>query len=172
VSVTFQRLADRIQEGLKDEDKLKELTQAQIIYMLKCSFLYVGDALSNGEDVYLENFGRFHPDCKAPRKIKSGLTDKTHVTDYKVFVKFTPFKQLNAQVQKFMTKIGFMPEESSMLPHQRKENQVEPEAPFETMDHETAKRWSDVHADNNDEKDRMFLPRQVTANPTPAKDAK
>jgi len=70
------------------------------------TFGEIGDALAHGEDVYLEGFGRFYPDCKPPRKVKSGLTSETHMTKFKVFVRFNAFKQLNGRVQKFMHHIG------------------------------------------------------------------
>ena len=167
MSVTYLKLASRVQNMVKKEAELKDLTQTQIIALMRCSFYLIGEALSNGEDVYLEGFGRFHPDCKPPRKVRCNLswateTEQEHVTDYKVFVKFTAFKQLNKQVQKFMTKIGFVPpnnEEESMLPHllpHQKEKSKE-EEPFETVEKEIAKLFGDRHAEINDDKP-PFLP--------------
>jgi nucleoid DNA-binding protein len=75
------------------------------------TFWHVGNALANGEDVYLEGFGRFYPDCKPPRKVRSGLTDEIHTTKFKVFVRFNPFKQLNLRVQKYLEKLGLSEED-------------------------------------------------------------
>lgn len=158
MSVTYLKLASRVQSMVKKEADLKDLTQTQIIALMRYSFYLIGDALSNGEDVYLEGFGRFHPDCKPPRKIRSWITDQEHTTDYKVFVKFTAFKQLNKQVQKFMTKIGFVApnnEEESMLPHLLPHQKVDKdaeEAPFETVEKEIAKIFGNRHAEINDDK--------------------
>lgn len=102
MSVTYQKLAGRIQ----NDPKALDYTQAQLMILMNRVFFHIGDALASGEDVYLEGFGRFYPDCKPPRKIKSGLTSKEHVTEFKVFVKFNAFKQLNIQVQELMKRLG------------------------------------------------------------------
>jgi nucleoid DNA-binding protein len=81
--------------------------------LMSQTFSEIGDALSHGEDVYLEGFGRFYPDCKPPRKVKSGLTEETHMTKFKVFVRFNAFKQLNNRVQEFMHLIGLAEEEET-----------------------------------------------------------
>ncbi len=168
MSITYQKLSSRIQNAIKNEKELKKLDAAEIALLLRYCFLLIGEALANGEDIYLEGFGRFRPDCKPPRKIKSWITDKTHTTDYKVFVKFTAFKQLNAQVQKFMSKIGFVAnfQEEDMkpilLPHLRNKEDVPAEEPFETMEKEIAKRFSQVHpTDNQPYTDDPSLPRTV-----------
>ncbi len=102
MSVTSQKLASRVQNDLKTLD----YTQAQLMFLMNRTFFHIGDALASGEDVYLEGFGRFYPDCKPPRKVKSGLTSEEHLTEFKVFVKFNAFKQLNIQVQKLMKRLG------------------------------------------------------------------
>ena len=163
MSVTYHKLSGRIHKAIAKDKELKDLTPAQIAKVLRYGFLLIGEALSSGEDIYLEGFGRFRPDCKPPRKVKSWITDQTYTTDYKVFVRFTAFKQLNAQVQKFMAKIGFTPNvEEEMLPHLRK-NDDEKEADFETMDKEIAKRFGKVHPDEQmDYQDSPNLPRSVS----------
>lgn len=102
MSVTYQKLANRLQS----DPKALDYTQNQLMYLMSRIFFHIGDALASGEDVYLEGFGRFYPDCKPPRKIKSGLTSEEHMTDFKVFVKFNAFKQLNTQVQELMKRLG------------------------------------------------------------------
>lgn len=168
MSVTYQKLSSRLQNTIRQDAELNSLNQDQIAKILRAGFYLIGEALSNGEDIYLEGFGRFRPDCKPPRKIKSWITESTHTTEYKVFVKFTAFKQLNNQVQKFLAKIGFTPsveEEEDMrpilLPHLR--DKQEQEAPFETMDKEIAKRFNNVHpTDEHPYQDAPNLPRKVT----------
>jgi len=107
VSVTLNRIVNRIRSDIDEIPEIPQLTQQQLAYLLKQVFFQIGDALSSGEDVYLEGFGRFHPDIKPPRKIKSGITSKVHTTGYKIYVKFTPFKQLNIQVSSFLASLGF-----------------------------------------------------------------
>ena len=107
MSVTLNRIVNRIRNDIDEIPEIPQLTQQQLSYLLKQVFFQIGDALSSGEDVYLEGFGRFHPDVKPPRKIKSGFTSETHVTGYKIYVKFTPFKQLNTQVASFLKSLGF-----------------------------------------------------------------
>lgn len=102
MSVTYQKLAGRIQ----NDPKALDYTQTQLMILMNRVFFHIGDALASGEDVYLEGFGRFYPDCKPPRKIKSGLTSEEHLTEFKVFVKFNAFKQLNIQVQELMKRLG------------------------------------------------------------------
>ena len=105
MSVTYQKLADRLQADLENDPHYPKLSQQQVMRLMVNTFQHISDALAYGEDVYLEGFGRFYPDCKAPRKIKSGLTSQTHITKYKVFVKFNAFKQLNRRVQGFLGKL-------------------------------------------------------------------
>jgi nucleoid DNA-binding protein len=81
-------------------------TQQEILGLMHGVFYQIGDALASGEDVYLEGFGRFYPDCKPPRKVKSNLTEEEHTTPFKVFVRFNPFKQLNDKVQVFLENFG------------------------------------------------------------------
>lgn len=106
MSVTAQKLAARIQKSFADDLRYPQLTQQQLLLVMHRAFHLIGDALASGEDVYLEGFGRFYPDCKPPRKVKSGITSETHVTNYKVFVRFNPFKQLNLQVEKYLQNLG------------------------------------------------------------------
>jgi len=106
MSVTFQKLATRIQKSYENDPEAPQITQPQLVGIMHRVFFLIGDALASGEDVYLESFGRFYPDCKPPRKVKSGLTSETHVTSYKVFVRFNPFKQLNNQVEIYLRKLG------------------------------------------------------------------
>lgn len=163
MSVTYHKLSVRVQKALQKDKNLKDLTQPQIAALLRYAFLYIGEALANGEDVYLEGFGRFRPDCKPPRKIKSWITDKEHTTDYKVYVKFTAFKQLNTQVQQFLAKIGFVPTETEeeMLPHQKDDTDDQEE--FVSMEQEIAKRFNKVHPDADMEfQDDPALPRKVS----------
>lgn len=167
MSVTYQKLSSRLQQVIQKDQDLNNLDPEQISKLLRVAFYLIGEALSNGEDIYLEGFGRFRPDCKPPRKIKSGITETVHMTDYKVFVKFTAFKQLNNQVQKFMDKIGFTPNiqedemKPIMLPHMR-EKEPAPE-PFETVDKEIAHRFTTTHPNpDHPYQDAPNLPRKVT----------
>ena len=80
MSVTFNKLSTRVQEVAQKEKVFKDLSPQDIALLLRYCFFYIGEALSNGEDVYLEGFGRFRPDCKPPRKIKSWITEQTHMT--------------------------------------------------------------------------------------------
>lgn len=106
MSVTFQKLAARIQAEIENDPKVGTYTQTQLMYIMNRVFHHIGDALASGEDVYLEGFGRFYPDCRPPRKVKSGLTDKEHTTKYRVFVRFNAFKQLNNQVRALLIRLG------------------------------------------------------------------
>ena len=105
MSVTFNKLSARIQSDLEKIGTTK-YTQQEILGLMHSVFYHVGDALASGEDVYLEGFGRFYPDCKPPRKVKSNLTEEEHTTDFKVFVRFNSFKQLNDKVQVFLENFG------------------------------------------------------------------
>jgi len=113
VSVTFQKLATRVWTVVDQDPHYPKLTQQQLMALMYRMFDEIGDALSHGEDVYLEGFGRFYPDCKPPRKVKSGLTAETHMTKFKVFVRFNAFKQLNGRVQRFMHRIGLTGDEET-----------------------------------------------------------
>lgn len=110
MSVTLNRLMLRMKDSLDETPEIPQLTQQQVALIVKQVFFHIGDALASGEDVYLDGFGRFHPDVKPPRKVKSGLTSEVHTTSYKIYVKFTPFKQLNEQVSVFLKQIGFDPD--------------------------------------------------------------
>lgn len=111
MSVTFQKLATRIQGDIENNSVIPHLTQSQIMLLMNRTFEHIGQALSNGEDVYLEGFGRFYPDCKPPRKVRSGLTSEVHTTRFKIFVRFNPFKELNQQVQRFLEQLGITEED-------------------------------------------------------------
>jgi len=111
VSVTFQKLASRVQEDIENNPDVPHLTQQQLMQLMSRVFDHIVDALAYGEDVYLEGFGRFYPDCKPPRKVRSGLTSEEHMTKFKVFVRFNPFKQLNSRVQSFLEKLGLSEED-------------------------------------------------------------
>jgi len=106
VSVTFQKLSTRVHIETEEDPNFPNLTQNQVLSLLTRSFNQIATALSHGEDVYLEGFGRFYPDCKPSRKVKSGLTSETHTTKPKVFVRFNPFKSLNSRVQVFLGRLG------------------------------------------------------------------
>jgi nucleoid DNA-binding protein len=106
VSVTFQKLSTRVLLEIEEDPNFPTLSSNQILLLLTRSFDQIGTALSHGEDVYLEGFGRFYPDCKPPRKVKSGLTSEIHTTKHKVFVRFNPFKTLNRRVQVFLGRLG------------------------------------------------------------------
>jgi nucleoid DNA-binding protein len=112
VSVTFQKLAARVQADIENDPDVPRLTQQQLMQLMARTFGHIGDALAYGEDVYLEGFGRFYPDCKPPRKVRSGLTSEVHTTQFKVFVRFNPFKQLNTRVQKYLERLGLNMEDT------------------------------------------------------------
>ena len=111
MSVTFHKLASRVQADIENDSGIPRLTQQQLTQLMVRTFGHIGDALSYGEDVYLEGFGRFYPDCKPPRKVRSGFTSEVHITEFKVFVRFNPFKQLNTRVQKYLEKLGLNKED-------------------------------------------------------------
>lgn len=111
MSVTYTKLAARVQSRLNEHGI--ELTQAQLQTFLRVAFFEIGDSLASGEDVFLEGFGRFFPDYKQPRQIKSGLTKSAHMTKKKVFVRFTAFDKLSQQVQKYLKKLGVEIEEDT-----------------------------------------------------------
>jgi nucleoid DNA-binding protein len=109
VSVTFNKLALRILADLEKIDDDPKFKQQEILVLMQRVFYHIGDALASGEDVYLEGFGRFYPDCRPPRKMKSNLASLTveeHETQFKVFVRFNSFKQLNSRVQNFIESFG------------------------------------------------------------------
>lgn len=106
MSVTFQKLSDRVHAETEKDLGFPSLTRNQVLLLLTSSFDQIGHALSHGEDVYLEGFGRFYPDCKPARKVKSGLTLATHTTKPKVFVRFNAFKSLSGRVQVFLGRLG------------------------------------------------------------------
>lgn len=110
MSVTYNKLGKRISKRLNllEEDAEKELPR--ITEILRVAFVEIGSALANGEDVYLEGFGRFYPDFKPPRKIHSGITNKEYMTKRKIFVRFNAFKGLNSKVQKYLKQLGFSTE--------------------------------------------------------------
>jgi nucleoid DNA-binding protein len=110
MSVTFSKLAIRVLEDLEKLNDDPKFKQQEILALMHRVFYHIGDALASGEDVYLEGFGRFYPDCKPPRKVKSNLTEEEHVTDFKVFVRFNSFKQLNSRVQNFLESFGLKSE--------------------------------------------------------------
>ena len=110
MSVTFAKLAARIQSDLDKDTNDPKFKQQEILAVMHRIFYHIGDALATGEDVYLEGFGRFYPDCRPPRKVKSNLTEEEHTTDFKVFVRFNSFKQLNNRVQAFLESFGLKSE--------------------------------------------------------------
>jgi len=119
MSVTYQKLAKRVKNNL-DENTPISLTHEEVHKILLTSFGEIVDALSFGEDVYLEGFGRLYPDCKPPQRLKSNITQKEHLISYKIFVRFNAFKKLNAQVQNYLDKLGLEDtNEPAIAPHAR-----------------------------------------------------
>lgn len=110
MSVTFSKLTARVYEDLEQAQESGEIPPQVVAHIVNRVFYHIGDALASGEDVYLEGFGRFHPDCKPPRKVKSGLTSEVHTTEHKVFVRFNAFKQLNTRVQRLLHSLGVVTE--------------------------------------------------------------
>lgn len=105
MSVTYQKLASRIQKRFDADPSLPQLNQQQLILFMSHMFLTIGDALASGEDVYLDGFGRFYPGVNAPRKVNTPITGEGE-TGYRIKVKFNPFKALEEQVESYLIKIG------------------------------------------------------------------
>jgi len=105
MSVTYHKLAKRVKTSLDDNTDIT-LTQDEVHKILLTSFGEIVDALSFGEDIYLEGFGRLYPDCKPPQKLKSNLTQEEHLINYRIFVRFNAFKKLNTQVQNYLDRLG------------------------------------------------------------------
>ncbi len=110
MAVTYNKLSRRLKARFEHTPELPMADPKVIHAVLRTVFDEIGTALSNGEDIYLENFGRFYPDCKPPKTVKSGLTNQEYVSPYKMYVKFTPFQKLNNQVQSFLGKLGITDE--------------------------------------------------------------
>ena len=107
MSVTFAKLANRVHDRL-DEHNFS-LPREHLQAIIQFTFFEIGDALASGEDVFLRGFGRFYPDYKPSRKIRSGLEgmkQEEFQTKRKVFVRFKPFNELNAQVQRYLETLG------------------------------------------------------------------
>jgi len=118
MSVTYQKLAKRVKTRLEKAEVLNSLSQEEVHKVLLLSFEEIVDALSLGEDIYLEGFGRLYPDCRPPKKLKSNITNEEHLIDYKIFVRFNAFKKLNKQVQNYLVKLGLEGEYvSELTPH-------------------------------------------------------
>ena len=109
MSVTFHKLAERIQDKLQPTAVTLSTDQIQLLLRLACH--EIGDALSSGEDVFLDGFGRFYPDFKPQRKVKSGLTKSEHVIRKKVFVRFSAFSKLTEKVQAYIKALGLSEDE-------------------------------------------------------------
>jgi nucleoid DNA-binding protein len=143
MSVTRSKLASRIERQVI----LENISSQTINYILKIALNEIGKALASGEDVFLEEFGRFYPNYKPAIKIKSGLTGKEHVAKQRVSVKFNAFDKLTTQVQKYLTTLGLDLEEK-MLPHlQPEEQKNSKEEPFSTVEREMAKMYQFTHPD-------------------------
>lgn len=109
MSVTYNKLSERVAKNL--EVKGVYIDSVAIKGIIRMAFNEIGDALSSGEDVYLEGFGRFYPDYRPTRVIKSGLTKEEHTVHKKVCVRFNAFDKLITKVQDFLIKIGVEVEE-------------------------------------------------------------
>ena len=120
MSVTYQKLAARIQKLFDANPELPQLNQQQLISLMTQVFLAIGDALASGEDVYLDGFGRFYPGVSPPRKVNTPITGEGEV-GYRIKVKFNPFKALEDQVEDYLQRIG--------LPIETKEKKNAPTAP-------------------------------------------
>lgn len=111
MSVTYNKLVERVHNNLSrlgytyDKDDVARIITA--------GYFSVAEALSSGEEVFLERFGRFYVDVKPPRKIKSGLTAKEHQTKSKAFVRFNPFSDLTKGVQRYLSDIGVITQEDT-----------------------------------------------------------
>ncbi|RLA42257.1 MAG: hypothetical protein DRR06_14915 [Gammaproteobacteria bacterium] len=104
MSVTFSKLATRLHPKL--EAKGVKLEQEDTQEIIRLCFQEIGISLATGEDVFLEGFGRFYPDYKPARKVKSNLTKAEHTTKKKVFVRFSAFAKLTQRVQKYLNALG------------------------------------------------------------------
>jgi len=103
VSVTFSKLADRINAAVKDHVQSADVDTQTI---LRLAFLEIGNALASGEDVFLEGFGRFYPGYRPARVIRSGLTNTQHDVSRKAVVRFNAFEKLNTRVQAYLVQLG------------------------------------------------------------------
>lgn len=103
MSVTYGKLANRILEDLEEKQHpLRCLSQEQVILILRVGNEVIMDALSEGEDVELEGFGRFWPDIKPPRALHSNLTQSEHQIGHKVLVRFNAFTKFSQRVHKLL----------------------------------------------------------------------
>jgi len=115
MAVTYQKLAGRVKNTLDAEGSLN-LSTNDVHRLLLATFGEIITALSTGEDIYLEGFGRLYPDCRAPKHVKSGLTKEEHTTGYKIFVRFNAFKNLNVRVQSYLEELGLEEIDESTTP--------------------------------------------------------
>ena len=105
MSITYGKLSKRVKSDMTDLG-FQKLTDNQANAICRLVFANIAEALSEGEDVYLEGFGRFYPNCVPPKKVKSSLTGREMVTDYKVVVKFNSFSKLDEKVGIFLEQLG------------------------------------------------------------------
>lgn len=105
MSVTYQKLAARIQKKFDEDRNLPQLNQQQLMALMTQIFFTIGDALASGEDVYLDGFGRFYPGVSPPRKVNSPMSGESE-TGYRIRVKFNPFKALEEQVERYLQELG------------------------------------------------------------------
>lgn len=104
MSVTFPDLAKRTKSALDTEDEDIDITEEDLRVVLKIAVREIGSALSVGEDVYLEGFGRFYPHLHPPRKVNYGLGEeqKKYKTGVRATVRFNPFTKLRDEVHKYL----------------------------------------------------------------------
>lgn len=103
MSVTYGKLANRILEDLESKQHpLRCLNPDQVASILRAGNEAIMDALSEGEDVELDGFGRFWPDIKPPRALHSNLTQSEYQLGHKVLVRFNAFTRFNRRVHKLL----------------------------------------------------------------------
>lgn len=105
MSVTFAKLTDRVVAELINRysiHEIPELNNVQIMGILRVATDQIIEALSEGEDVALDGFGRFYPDIKPPKKVHSGITGKKYNIGPRVIIKFNAFNKMSKEVSKLI----------------------------------------------------------------------
>ena len=115
MSVTYGKLAARLATVLDNDTtrgSLPRLNSDQITILLKLSADIIIEALSEGEDVELEGFGRFYPNIKPPKTVRSGITQQSYNVGHRVIVKFNPFSKMSNKVDMLLKRVNLAPKEA------------------------------------------------------------
>lgn len=104
MAVTYSHIAKRLKDAFSREGI--RMSEEDLKVFCKLFTQEISEALSKGEDVYLEGFGRFYPAFKPSKRLKSGITQKEHLIEKRVVIKFKPFERLNTKAQEFLRAMG------------------------------------------------------------------